>query len=1168
MARHWYRLCAFVFLVLCLQDAIASPQRVVLRDGTTSTAPPLPKISSSTQETSTAPTTSTPTPTPTDATTSTTAVVKSSSVAPSATSGNDSSNTTSLLSPTSTVEPGQLPLTPKLTPAWGVAGALLLITGPIYAVVGIQHALIHTFISSAFLASLGITVLIIYVMNPPISNAIQGAYLVAAVVSGLIIGGGVTVFREITEGFGCLLGGFCFAMWLLCLKAGGLVTTTGGKVGLIAAFAVGLYAFYFSKYTRPYTLLGSMAFAGATATVIGIDCFSKAGLKEFWVYIWALNGKLFPYGVTTYPVTRGIQVELAVTVVFTVVGVISQSKLWKMIAERRGRNARAQAEARQMRDEEEARIGRLLEAQVGRERVRWENVYRDEPRRDSVAESGESEGFENEKIFRSSRTVIKPLPSEEEMIEMAELPSPNPSSSSHPSKEHLRPAAANQEQDKITAANKVRDVSPSAPNASEMIFEKDEKVWLVGTDGEARPISTMSARNSKRVSQRAVPGIALASQSPRMTDQQDNRLSFVDKGDLPNRNVKRSSIRSTANRLSASSGKIMRDMSEKSKQMTRDFESPLQSPKFIESTEELVSEPQRRASDAQSVAATLDGLSLYGQDLDEYHGEETESNAGRDIAAHQSIMGVQSKSPKYGLYLEVRPYSLTETVGTDILDGLALNRSPSSISKRSSTNQDGDKSDIFNGNSNRTDTALSESSRPPKSATHSATSANAPLTKERLPSALSRAALSYRTNEWAKHLSSADTLPVEQLQLNETSEAQNRKEEPETAAPVKIDALQQTAEGVVLVATISRSPSAISNISRTDSPDRLFSRVPSVTSPPKTQIPSALAILTGTDPGSDSQTSPVKTVQPSHSLRNKGRRVSDVQIQPIIEENADSNGITVLPAPSPTSEGTQPLSRTPIPGIVSKTGPQTSVGKRDMLMRNKSNSQLYTTPIQEHPQTLPPRPLNQTPTPYYTPSPTNSSPYNNILDADDLPLSQRKQLMRQNSMLSVYSNAGARPQPRQRSSTQSLGLAARYSSVPNLNTGMTTADTIHPLSTFDSHQPQRGSAVASQADRNARLSNFRQSVAADLRHLTSNLLGGNVNSNVNLTGSGNPYAERAIDQQRYAMLSQKDQEATRREALRWEKERNDRVIEEMMRNGPLVDAHRDAMRRMQGSVKH
>lgn len=128
-------------------------------------------------------------------------------------------------------------------------------------------------------------------MDPPVSDAVQGGYLIAVFFSGITVGGVALIFKELTEGLGCLLGGFCFSMWLLVMKSGGLITQTGGKIGLIAALSVCCWALSFSHYTRPYGLIASTAFAGGTVFTLGVDCYSRAGLKEFWLYIW---GKTLP----------------------------------------------------------------------------------------------------------------------------------------------------------------------------------------------------------------------------------------------------------------------------------------------------------------------------------------------------------------------------------------------------------------------------------------------------------------------------------------------------------------------------------------------------------------------------------------------------------------------------------------------------------------------------------------------------------------------------------------------------------------------------------------------------------------------------------------------------------------------------------------------------------
>ncbi|OIW33871.1 hypothetical protein CONLIGDRAFT_559635, partial [Coniochaeta ligniaria NRRL 30616] len=210
-----------------------------------------------------------------------------------------------------TIPEGALPLTPRITPAFAVGGVILIGTGAGYGFVGIKSNWVHSFMAAAYLASIGTSILILYVMTPPISNSIQGAYLVAIVCTGLVLGGAALVFKEITECLGSILGGFCLSMWLLTLGSGGLVHQTGAKVGFILAFTLAAFATYFSRWTRHYALMACISFAGATAAVLGIDCFSQAGLKEFWAYIWALNDHLFPLGVETYPLTRGIKVELA-----------------------------------------------------------------------------------------------------------------------------------------------------------------------------------------------------------------------------------------------------------------------------------------------------------------------------------------------------------------------------------------------------------------------------------------------------------------------------------------------------------------------------------------------------------------------------------------------------------------------------------------------------------------------------------------------------------------------------------------------------------------------------------------------------------------------------------------------------------------------------------------
>ncbi|OBT89373.1 hypothetical protein VE02_01456 [Pseudogymnoascus sp. 03VT05] len=340
-----------------LSTAIAEPS-------TTKSEASMTSLSSETSKSSSTSSTST---------TKTSTRSRTTTSAPAATSAADAIRTSDY----KTAAPDPLPLQPRITPAFGVGGALLMISGAVFAFVGIQHRLIYVFLSAAYLGSLSVTVLILYVMNPAVPDATQGAYLVAITATGIVFGAGAMFFPDLTEGFGCLLGGFCLSMWLLVLKPGGLLTSTTSITIFIVAFSAAIWSTAYIPFTKPYGLIASLAFGGATVIILGIDCFSRAGLKEFWVYIWRLNDNVFPLDTNTYPVTRGIKVEIAGVIMIAAVGILTQMKLWKFIKKRRDRRAAAKAEKRKSLDREEEMVGRRVEWENTRTRQQWEAVYGD-----------------------------------------------------------------------------------------------------------------------------------------------------------------------------------------------------------------------------------------------------------------------------------------------------------------------------------------------------------------------------------------------------------------------------------------------------------------------------------------------------------------------------------------------------------------------------------------------------------------------------------------------------------------------------------------------------------------------------------------------------------------------------------------------------------------------
>lgn len=75
-------------------------------------------------------------------------------------------------------------------------------------------------------------------------------------------------------------GGFSFGWFLLALKKGGLLTDVGPRWGLVGGFTVLALLAAMTPRLHEFVILGSSAWVGATAFTLGVDCFTRAGLKE------------------------------------------------------------------------------------------------------------------------------------------------------------------------------------------------------------------------------------------------------------------------------------------------------------------------------------------------------------------------------------------------------------------------------------------------------------------------------------------------------------------------------------------------------------------------------------------------------------------------------------------------------------------------------------------------------------------------------------------------------------------------------------------------------------------------------------------------------------------------------------------------------------------------
>ncbi|TQV99480.1 hypothetical protein V2A60_004954 [Cordyceps javanica] len=1044
-----------------------------------------------------------------------------------------------------TVPHGQLPLAPQLTPGWGVAGIIMLATGLVYAVIGIKNPWIHAFFSTAFMAALGVAVLIIYVMTVPVSNALQGGYVAAIVLSGCAIGTGSMFFKELTEGLGCALGGFCFSMWLLCLVPGGLLHSTPAKAIFIACFTIVGFGFYFSRFTRDWSLIVGIAFGGATIAVLGIDCFSRAGLKEFWAWIWALNDNLFPLGADTYPVTRGIRVETAAIVIIFLVATMSQVRLWKIVREKREKRAALRAHGQRNLEEEEEVVGRHIEESNARERAEWERVYGDGGAESITASQLSETGHVHEKNVSHSQIYAARRHSGDatEMDDMSEL--------GQRGMDRLMTGEA--EEGRVTVRVGADEV-PERQGDEEA--EDDEEIARNEKASEDASVPHDTSTRSKRASVNTATSGRVPVRSSIVTPSPEVvPLPFsVPRGHLPRSerssvatfadveeevipaNSRRIERHSVVKRLSRGSVELLRSLSQRS---GRSANTPDLGHEGGESTEMLLTQikSHRQDRDNDSLAATVDMESVSG---DERGSMRTADDDVEEVDSQVEATAADATPEKVAS-------GVAEATTTDSA-ALDQSNTASKDSKRQGTtaqNKQGNfRSQVVTGpaETEAPDEPINApQSEIPESAA-SGTSGPVSLTKERLPRPMSKIALSYRTNEWAKHLSNADLPDMDDLPVEKPNRV--KKATKERARPVNVEDLQRTAQDGTPAPALPRSVSRMSTMST------------STTGPTQVTMP-ATPVLSHETPGAASPNDTTTTARSQLASSTSVRKLSPT-VQPILEEErAVSVASGALPVTreeelhmesdiglAPENDQFVKPAAT-IPGIVSYASPQTLLGQREMFLRSRSQGSLLNT-VDE---------MQTTATPPMT-APSEADSIHNYpmyaaafaSDPDEMPLSQRRSMI-----------LGSRMSHSE--STNSLNRATSragsvYGGVDNL--------------TFNSHQPKRVSGLPTQAARDTQLANFRMSVSQDLRAGNPMINSGGREtpfaSTNSLLGGREAEVQRNIEMQRHVLMGQKEAEAQRREMQRRDKEFSDRAFDDRMRSGDLADAHREALRKMQRSA--
>lgn len=988
-----------------------------------------------------------------------------------------------------------------------MAGVILLGTGVVYALIGIKTKWLYTFVSTAFLTGLAATALIIYVMILPVSSPIQGAYVVAVVCTGAIFGGLAILFGEITECLGCLLGGFCLSMWLLALRPGGLVNGNVAKVAFIATFTFAGLCLYFTKWTRSYGLIACISFSGATASVLGIDCFSRAGLKEFWAYLWAVNDDLFPFGVATYPMTRGIRVELAAVFLIFLAGIASQLKLWRIIKKRRsGRDAEITEGERQLRVEEE-NVGRRVEEMTNRERRQWELAYGD----GSASHLGDSDDSEVGDMGSEKKRRRGSTPASAILTTRAQSPTGTGKLNGRPESPVERAVTPLSLDRALATAEVAVARSQSNGNAVSRAADHDNpgtetrvKEAALGVDGEsatddaqgASSVFPASRRGSQHSSQRLVfVPVPVLIPKTQDDDERSSVATIADEDEAEqDRGQRRSDVRNRradnlARPPSTESATILKNLSQRSTQSRVENEG---------TTGEQAPKPSKGETD--SIIANLDDMSsVWDKDsVDQGEGRTANEPELEPDGGEEAVNQTQPAEAASG------PASDSSNSG-------------SSEKKASSPMVPGVTESTGSGVELLVDTADAVTDDRPEPASRRKSTSS--LTRDNLPLALPWVARSFRTNEWAKGLCAAEipdlASPIRE-QVDE--EGSSISEEP---APVNVIELQQTAESASLPPAAPRLASAMSNHAL-HADLRSRSR-----GPPSGHLDAPLLELQ-----SGNQPPLHRTTTSIPSPRN-----SAFFAQPITKEGnpttPHSGEASVLGVRSgscsPIPRGFSPLASPPnfqepgqaVPG--SYPPPRTLIDMREALLRSKASQRHL---ISQHMCAMP-----MTSSGYSSEARGILHSQNSAIDLDDdMPLRQRRDIIRQNSL-----------DPHQ--FAHNVSRSASRSSLRNSSAPSPTA----VGSYFDSHQPLRQSQAASEAVRQAQLASFRVS-AANWRPAGAGLAG----QVVNVNGGNQATGRVSSGNLRGPYLYGPEHESQRQ-----------REIDQRMRSDTLIKAHGDILRKMQ-----
>jgi hypothetical protein len=439
-----------------------------------------------------------------------------------------------------------------------------------------------------------------------------------------------------------------------------------------------------------------------------------------------LNPDTFPLNTNTYPLTKGMKAEFAGVVILTILGIISQLRLWKLIKEHRAQTAEDRVQKQQARDQEDEERGRSLEDNFQKERAQWEAAYGNKSDQEPAVDSVVGTPKTNPGSFTSATAEPMPLPKNE----LTDFHGPQSDADKN--------ATASTRIDSSHQANtRTQTMNSGRPSSDVMAFSRN-----------------LSVRSLKPSSPPPVVVVPLPFKVPQEEDA-DSPVSanasisaLSDAGDAP-ANERSSVVRPLS---STSAMKHLSGVSEARSGLAPHIEDDRRSsvaatmdevdnislqdltPPHSPMLPDLDIEKELTPSGKTSADVGNDATS---GDLATPDATTTEAAAGSATAEKSSIAAAASPPAK-----------------TDSRQSLTVSTDP----KRASSQSLRPRSDTVVESVATSQQPEPASSLPPSSSSQTEQSFNGALAGP-----LSKVAQSYRTNEWAKHLEAAETPDLDEI---------------------------------------------------------------------------------------------------------------------------------------------------------------------------------------------------------------------------------------------------------------------------------------------------------------------------------------------------------------------------------------------------------------------